>query len=439
MPQLDHYKGDIRKLYHMKGQKYCATLRKSQIQPLPTNGKNETVTSDLAKSLQEIFGHIGQTDLSYTQQLIFTGGNGLTYECMVQLKNYLQFHDDAYKWLDILEPLLEIWHTKWTDLSRIYEAHWDSLINDDPSTLGHSANKIKWKAPGNIKKVDYYPYSQLAYLVLDARMLDCWRKDGDLLKFFELQAVENKLLSFQAFLEIAEELQRMYGSPAAYHRALDGTYENDATNIPKGSVWWPLAKETSSLDIEQKQKGSSKKKGKESDEKFVGDLNMLFTFAGSAHHKYASYLLKMICSLELKSIPELKISVFKHWLVNPSGLPGHWIEGDLYQEQLQDELYKHIGRKDAGFAEKNGRTYGGEEAKVDHSGKGYEHLWGGSIQMENRSIIINIEEGDDETFNNEGRMEYDDLDDHKEVDDNEKGMDEAERSILGSEEVEDWY
>lgn len=79
---------------------------------------------------------------------------------------------------------------------------------------------------------------------------------------------------------------------------------------------------------------------------------MLFTFAGSAHHKYASYLLKMICSLELKSIPELKISVFKHWLVNPSGLPGHWIEGDLYQEQLQDELYEHIGRKDAGFAEK---------------------------------------------------------------------------------------
>lgn len=66
----------------------------------------------------------------------------------------------------------------------------------------------------------------------------------------------------------------MYGSPAAYHRALDGTYENDATNIPKGSVWWPLAKETSSLDIEQKQKGSSKKKGKESDEKFVRDLVM---------------------------------------------------------------------------------------------------------------------------------------------------------------------
>lgn len=28
---------------------------------------------------------------------------------------------------------------------------------------------------------------------------------------------------------------------------------------------------------------------------------------------------------------------------------------------------------------RNGRTYGGEEAKVDHSGKGYEHLWGGKL------------------------------------------------------------
>jgi hypothetical protein len=81
-------------------------------------GKKETVTSDLAKSLQEIYSHIGQTETSYTPWLILTGGDGLTYERMVQLKNYLQFHGDAYERLDILEPLLEIWHTKWTDLSR---------------------------------------------------------------------------------------------------------------------------------------------------------------------------------------------------------------------------------------------------------------------------------------------------------------------------------
>jgi hypothetical protein len=79
---------------------------------------------------------------------------------------------------------------------------------------------------------------------------------------------------------------------------------------------------------------------------------MLFTFAGSTHHKYTSYLLEMVCSLELESKPDLKTSVFENWLVNPSGLPGHWMEGDLYQEQLQDELYEQIGGKDAAFADK---------------------------------------------------------------------------------------
>ena len=104
---------------------------------------------------------------SYTPRLILTGGDGLTYERMVQLKNYLQFHENTYERLDILEPILEIWHTKWTDLSHIYEAHWDSLTSNDPSSLGHSANKIKRKAPSNLKKVDYYPYSQLAYQASD--------------------------------------------------------------------------------------------------------------------------------------------------------------------------------------------------------------------------------------------------------------------------------
>ncbi|KAF8239055.1 hypothetical protein L208DRAFT_1085438, partial [Tricholoma matsutake] len=63
---------------------------------------------------------------------------------------------------------------------------------------------------------------------------------------------------------------------------------------------------------------------------------MLFTFTGSSHNKYASYLLEMFCNLELESDPELRTLVFENWLVNPSGLAGHWVPGDLYQEQIQD-------------------------------------------------------------------------------------------------------
>jgi hypothetical protein len=60
-------------------------------------------------------------------------------------------------------------------LGRIYETHWDSLLNLDPSTLGRSAAKINRPAPSSLKKVDYYPAADLMYLVLEVRLLECWR------------------------------------------------------------------------------------------------------------------------------------------------------------------------------------------------------------------------------------------------------------------------
>lgn len=120
---------------------------------------------------------MGYTEDSPPDHLIHVGGDGLTCERMVLLKLYMQFHDTPFQRLEWLQPFLKTWHTSWTDLSRIFEAHWDSLLSSDPSSIGHSANQIKRKAqaPSSLKKVDYYPYSELAYQVLDARILDCWR------------------------------------------------------------------------------------------------------------------------------------------------------------------------------------------------------------------------------------------------------------------------
>lgn len=179
IPQLSPYKPAVQKLYadDVKGDKHCSPKnRKTKLYPLPTNGWNETRISDLKKSLEDLLASVGQTPDNYNERLIFIGGDGLTYERMVQLKNVLQaFGQNSYERLEIVEPFLEIWHTEWTDLCRIYEAHFGSLTSRDPSSLGHSANKINRRAPSNLKKVDYYPYMQLAYQILDARMLDCWQ------------------------------------------------------------------------------------------------------------------------------------------------------------------------------------------------------------------------------------------------------------------------
>jgi hypothetical protein len=102
------------------------------------------------------------------------GGDGPTYEKMLLLKKYLQFHEHEFESFELMEPELEIWHTEETDLSWIFKTHWGCVLSIDPSTLGHSARKIRRDKPVNLKKVDYYPSTQLGYLILDVQMLDCW-------------------------------------------------------------------------------------------------------------------------------------------------------------------------------------------------------------------------------------------------------------------------
>lgn len=87
----------------------------------------------------------------------------------------MQFQDDSFKRFENVVPFLETWHTEWAFVSLIFESHWGDALTNDPSKLGHSATKIDQKPPTNLKKVDYYSAIFLAYLVLDVRMLDCFR------------------------------------------------------------------------------------------------------------------------------------------------------------------------------------------------------------------------------------------------------------------------
>jgi len=177
IPELSQYKAKVSELYRTKGaKKQINPHRKTKVHPLATNAKNEAKTTELEDALLDFLGQMGQCDHDYLWKLILAGGDGLTYEKLLQLQWYRQFHGDAFQSLELLIPILELWHLEWTDLSWIYEIHWGNYLSaDDPGTLRNSAAEIGRKEPANLTKVDYYPYMQLAYLILDIQMLDCWR------------------------------------------------------------------------------------------------------------------------------------------------------------------------------------------------------------------------------------------------------------------------
>jgi hypothetical protein len=175
IPALSKWKEHISMLFRTRAAKLPLPAEATIVHPLASSGKNETVTTELKDGLLDFFAQMGQAQGNYLRRLMLVGGDGLTYEKMLVQKQYLQFHEDPFESFELLEPVLSLWHTEWTDLSRIYEVHWDSLRSEDPSTLGHSAAQVNRPAPPNLKKVDYYPAAEFLYLVLDVRILDCWR------------------------------------------------------------------------------------------------------------------------------------------------------------------------------------------------------------------------------------------------------------------------
>lgn len=179
VPQLKSYLKGIRERFRTEPSGSMrldrGKARKSSIHPLATSAKNEASSTDLREGLVDFLEQVGQTPEHHHPRIVLVGGDGLTFEQLVKLKQLAQFQDPPFKNFEIIQPYLQLWHTEWTDLCRLFVAHFGKDGSHDPSTIGHSSAKIGFKQPANLAKLDYYPHSHHLYRILDARILDCWR------------------------------------------------------------------------------------------------------------------------------------------------------------------------------------------------------------------------------------------------------------------------
>ncbi|KAJ3753060.1 hypothetical protein EV360DRAFT_97172 [Lentinula raphanica] len=413
IPELTHYKEHVTLLYETTAALDRLPPTASKIHCLSTVAKNENITAELYSTILNFFAQIGQTEDSYLPRVWPFGGDGLTYQRLLELKRYVQFDENDLLNLGLLEPQLEWWHTMWTDLNRLYETHWGEPLSKDPSTFGHSSRKIGREDPSNLKKIDYYPGIQLAYLVLDARMLDCWRlafKATDIFQYFRDLKKEDRLPELEDLKSMALTLYQSYSTSQAYSDALyDAGTSNDTSSlmyyVPVGTPWQGVAEDPSMEDFgipstrptvqtrhepakaKQQKKQTQKEKEADKDQEEIrtsgdrvlansivfmrdallsrecanaaasGDVGRvwevmkfwLFTFAGSSHSKYATYLLETITSLELESSKPLRDALLRTMLVNLSGKPGSFSPCDLVQEYFNRLLEFIVERKGKEF------------------------------------------------------------------------------------------
>ncbi|KAJ7864497.1 hypothetical protein B0H14DRAFT_3603688 [Mycena olivaceomarginata] len=370
--------------------------------PLAHSGKNEALIPELKDALLDFLRQLGQKEDDFDFRLWFLGGDGMSFNNAHLVKKYMQNHtESAFQSFELMIPALQVWHTLWTNLCRIFVAHWGEPLNDNPSTLGNSAKKIGRPAPGNLKKVDYYPAAELLALVHDMRMLDCWRvhfKCEDIQSYFQTLADSKQLPSLEELEIIARQLYDTYSSTVAQYEAHTDARDGKtswADQIPLGAPWMELPANESSVPAPGKTAGKRKstKQSKStttplpfygdqvvSDSAYfmrdasiareaaaavavcdVGRLYetlkvMLINFAGSAHSRYMGYLLEMVSHLELESSPELANATLDTLIINPSGLPGGGQAGDIFQERMNREMEPIVQRKDTDYGSNNVRN-----------------------------------------------------------------------------------
>ncbi|THH16899.1 hypothetical protein EUX98_g9229 [Antrodiella citrinella] len=227
VPALEEYRSELTKAFDFEVQKHQINPnRHSKVQPLGTNSANETTTKGMRDALFDFLEQTGITEetLKEHREVQFVSGDGKSFENIGKTKQYLSSQEGDFKSLNFVYEILELWHTKWTDLGRNTHGKWGKgAETTDPSTLGFIAKTINSPAPSDTKKPDFYPNARLMEVTVQAHMLHCWEthlNTSDLGPHFASLLVTNTLPTLTELRTIAEVLYMRYSTTTAYNLAL---------------------------------------------------------------------------------------------------------------------------------------------------------------------------------------------------------------------------
>lgn len=176
VPALAVYRPAVDALFRDTARKHAIPPdRVSKVHPLGTNSANEVTTHGMKDAVADFLEQIGLSEETYTNRPTFVTGDGKSFEGLNKVKKYLGDQPGDFESFGFVEPMLEIWHTKWTDLSRNCSGKWGrGLESTDPSTLGFLAKVVNSPTPANLKSADFYPNARLMDISVKTSLIHCW-------------------------------------------------------------------------------------------------------------------------------------------------------------------------------------------------------------------------------------------------------------------------
>ncbi|EAU82342.2 hypothetical protein CC1G_06652 [Coprinopsis cinerea okayama7 len=373
----------------------------SKVYPLATNSADEMKVQELREAIIDF----ASTQLGITEETIDNrcwpfSGDGKTFDAFLRLRKQSSVEELTFESFGWMIPLLEVWHAKWTDLSRVVRGHHGD--STDPSSLAFFAQLTGCPQPADLRKVDFYDGQHLVNLSFEALVLNVWEQEfrtTDLVQHFEHMST---LPPFGDLVSRARRLSHSHASSQAYQFVSTPSQSMRNPGIPVGTEWTTSEEIQSTtpanpapnptpdtgpatsdlqdegiaipdpdpLPVPQPPDTRESDKAAANITLFLRDalwwrevclavsegdtgrlLEMfkvwIFTFAGSKNPFYSTFLLEIYCNFKWEFSPELRHALMFYWLVNLSGLPGCYIELDLLQEHFNfwlEEMVQHKGK-----------------------------------------------------------------------------------------------
>ncbi|KAF8803454.1 hypothetical protein BYT27DRAFT_7260192 [Phlegmacium glaucopus] len=126
-------------------------MRCTKVMPLATNSANEMLIQGMKEGILDFAStQMGMKNETLNNMASIWSGDGKTFNMLLSLKKMSAMESNNFHSFQWMIPLLELWHTKWTNLSRIVWTHWGS--SDEPNSLATIARLAECPIPSDMRK-----------------------------------------------------------------------------------------------------------------------------------------------------------------------------------------------------------------------------------------------------------------------------------------------
>ncbi|KIY46989.1 hypothetical protein FISHEDRAFT_46222 [Fistulina hepatica ATCC 64428] len=403
IPGLRKHREKVEAIFRVQHAKHPLRLRKSTIHPMRVTDADESSTVGTASVLRNlVFDQLAILASWLGAWFLFICGDQLSIDRLRKIKLYMAKSSTPQNRHEWVLPIIQLWHLKWNWQKAIVKLHWFKETGSHTFGLHHDADLLQ-RRNYNPERCDFHPTHHLLEDTFDAHVLDilrllCEEQTGysyprsvhllDLLEsYFSIDGRLDALL-YEDIYELAELAYCRYLTTAAGEAALDGaqTYVHwpDATESESDVTVQQMTTESHGLTTtrshpKRRNVAASKEINTGGGDQLLGTtINFLrvtfwylalssaiaegdigrvfeiikllrFSFWGTNSTNYGNELLELACNFLYEFPADLCDAIFDNYLVNTSGLPGHWIELDLLQEHYNFWIKRLFGEKSYGF------------------------------------------------------------------------------------------